>query len=421
MSIMSQNDLIIQNALLRDGRRVNIELEDGKIKKISPEDIKNPSIDKLIDVEQSLVTESLISPHIHLDKVLIGEIIEPNKSGTLWEAIQKTWEVKRNYTVENIKKRASQVIDNQIKFGVTKIRTHVDIDSIGGIMPLKGLLAVQEDYRDIIDLQIVAFPQEGILKDEGTDELLNQALELGAGKNTLLGGMPHNENTDDDSKRHIDILFDLAKQYDVDIDCHTDETDDPNSRTLQYLAAKTIQEKYHERVTVDHICALSSYDDYHAARVITLVKQAGINVVTNPPTNMVLQGRLDTGAQRVGITRVKELLNAGVNVTVGQDCVHDPYYPFGKGDMLEVANLLGHAAKMTTTKDINILYDTITVNAAKTMGIKHDFKEGAPANLVILHGVKNVHEAIRTTPTARTTIREGKIISQTTYEQKKFY
>ncbi|MHA2166460.1 MAG: amidohydrolase family protein [Candidatus Hodarchaeales archaeon] len=417
---MSQNDLIIQNAILRDGRQVNIEIQEGKISKISPEDTKYSSNDRFINVEQSLVTESLVSPHIHLDKVLIGDIIEPNKSGTLWEAIQKTWEVKRKYTVENIKERASKVIDNQIKFGVTHFRTHVDIDSIGGIMPLKGLLAVKKAYHGIIDLQIVVFPQEGILKDEGTEELLNKALEIG-GNDTLLGGMPHNENTDEDSKKHIDILFDIAKQHDVEIDSHTDETDDPNSRTVQYLAAKTIKEKYQEKVTVDHICALSSYENYHAARVIELIQKAGINVVTNPPTNMVLQGRLDTGAQRVGITRVKELLKAGVNVTVGQDCVHDPYYPFGKGDMLEVANLLGHAAKMTTAKDINTLYDTITVNAAKTMGIKHDFKEGAPANLVILHEVKDVHEAIRTTPAARTTILEGKIISQTTYEQKKFY
>jgi cytosine deaminase len=420
MNNMSQNDLIIQNAILRDGRQVNIEIQEGKISKISPEDTKYSSNDRFINVEQSLVTESLVSPHIHLDKVLIGDIIEPNKSGTLWEAIQKTWEVKRKYTVENIKERASKVIDNQIKFGVTHFRTHVDIDSIGGIMPLKGLLAVKKAYHGIIDLQIVVFPQEGILKDEGTEELLNKALEIG-GNDTLLGGMPHNENTDEDSKKHIDILFDIAKQHDVEIDSHTDETDDPNSRTVQYLAAKTIKEKYQEKVTVDHICALSSYENYHAARVIELIQKAGINVVTNPPTNMVLQGRLDTGAQRVGITRVKELLKAGVNVTVGQDCVHDPYYPFGKGDMLEVANLLGHAAKMTTAKDINTLYDTITVNAAKTMGIKHDFKEGAPANLVILHEVKDVHEAIRTTPAARTTIREGKIISQTTYEQKKFY
>ena len=244
MNNMSQNDLIIRNALLRDGRHVNIEIEDGVIKNISSQDIKNSSIDTLIDAEQSLVTESLISPHIHLDKVLIGDIIEPNKSGTLWEAIQKTWEVKRNYSVENIKKRANQVIDNHIKFGITHIRTHVDVDSIGGLIPLKGLLAVKEEYKDIIDLQIVAFPQEGILKDEGTEELLNKALELG-GSDTILGGMPHNEITGEDSNKHIDILFNLAKQYNVDIDSHTDETDDSNSRTLQYLAAKTIQENYH--------------------------------------------------------------------------------------------------------------------------------------------------------------------------------
>ena len=414
--------LLITNALTRGGDLVNIRINEGIITDITKTDItiNETDFDQILNAEQSLVTESLVSPHIHLDKVLIGDIIEPNQSGTLWEAIQKTWEVKRNYTVDNINKRASEVVNSQIKFGVTHIRTHVDVDSIGGLMPLKGLLATKEDFKDIIDLQIVAFPQEGILKDEGTEELLEKALEMG-GKDIVLGGMPHNEHTDDNSKKHIDILLALAKKYNVTIDSHTDETDDPNSRTLQYLAARVIEENYQGKVTVDHICALSSYDDYHAARVIELVKKAGINVVTNPPTNMVLQGRLDTGAQRVGITRVKELLAAGVNVTIGQDCVHDPYYPFGKGDQLEVANLLGHAAKMTTISEINVLYDTITKNAAKTMNISHQFLKGTPADLVILHGVKNVHEAIRTTPPARTTIRNGKIISQTKFEQKRFY
>ena len=414
--------LVIKNALTREGSLVSIVINKGIITDINKADlkIKDTDYDTIFDAEQSLVTESLISPHIHLDKVLIGDIIEPNQSGTLWEAIQQTWEVKRNYTVENIKKRASEVIHNQIKFGVTHIRTHVDVDSIGGLMPLKGLLATKEAFEDIIDLQIVAFPQEGILKDEGTEEMLEKALELG-GKDMVLGGMPHNEFTIDNSKKHVNILFLLAKKYDVSIDSHTDETDDPNSRTLQYLAARAIDENYQGKITVDHICALSSYDNYHAARVIELVKKAGINVVTNPPTNMVLQGRLDTGAQRVGITRVKELLSAGVNVTIGQDCVHDPYYPFGNGDMLEVANLLGHAAKMTTTSEINVLYDTITKNAAKTMDVEHQLTKGAPADLVVLHGVKNVHEAIRTTPPARTTIRNGKIISQTSVEHNRFY
>ncbi len=420
---MNKMSLGIINARTREGNLVNIAIQEGLVTDIVNIDEKSFSendFDQIIDAKDSLVTESFISPHIHLDKVLIGDIIEPNQSGTLWEAIQKTWEVKRNYTVENIKQRATDVINNQIKFGVTKIRTHVDVDSIGSLMPLKGLLATKDEFKNVIDLQIVAFPQEGILKDEGTEELLEKALETG-GKDMILGGMPHNEFNGKNSKKHVNILLSMAKKYNVPIDSHTDETDDPTSRTLQYLASRAIEEKFEKSITVDHICALSAYDDYHAARVIDLVKRAGINVVTNPPTNMVLQGRLDTGAQRVGITRVKELLAAGVNVTIGQDCVHDPYYPFGKGDMLEVANLLGHAAKMTTFSDINTLYDTITKNAAQTMDIDHQFKKGKPADMVILYGVKNVHEAIRTTPPARTTIRNGKIISQTEYDYHRFY
>ncbi|WP_455463337.1 amidohydrolase family protein [Candidatus Hodarchaeum mangrovi] len=410
--------LLIKNALLRDGQIVNILIEDGIFQKITEEKIST-STDEIIDAERSLVTESFISPHIHLDKVLIGDIIEPNQSGTLWEAIQKTWNVKKDYSVRSISERASQVINAQIKYGVTHIRTHVDIDSIGKLIPLKGLLQVKNKYRDIIDLQIVAFPQEGIVKDEGTEELLRKAVENGA---DLIGGMPHNEHTPEESKKHIDIIFDIANQYDIDIDSHTDETDDPNSRTLQYLAAQTIKSKYQNRVTVDHICALSAYNDYYAARIIDLMKLAELNVVTNPPTNMVLQGRLDTGAQRVGITRVKELLAAEINVTCGQDCINDPYYPFGSGDMLAVANLTGHAAKMTSQSEINMLYNMITSNACKMMKINnHQIQKGFPADLVILHGIKNVHEAIRLLPPSRTVIRRGKILSRSRLIEENLY
>ncbi|MFX0122456.1 MAG: amidohydrolase family protein [Candidatus Hodarchaeota archaeon] len=410
-------DLLIKNALTREGKLVNILIEYGMIRKITKKELKEA--EQTIDANRSLVTESYISPHNHLDKVLIGDIIEPNESGTLWEAIQKTWEVKRNYTVEEIQKRASQVIDQQIKYGVTHFRTHVDIDSIGKLTPLKGLLAVKEAYKNIIDLQIVAFPQEGILKDEGTEGLLYSAMETGA---DLIGGMPHNEYTPQDSQHHIDILFDIAKQFNVDIDSHTDETDDPNSQTLQYLASSTIKRHYYERVTVDHICSLAAQNDYYAGRIVDLVKVAKINVVTNPGTNMVLQGRLDSYPKRVGITRVKQLVEAGVNVTCGQDCINDPYYPFGRGDMLEVALLLGHAAKMTTNSEINSLYDMITYNAAKTIGINdHKLLVDTPANLVILHGVKTVNEAIRKTPPARTTIRKGKIISKTSITEDQYY
>ncbi len=410
--------LVINNGLNRQGKVINILIENGIIQEIKNKNLKG--IEHIIDAKNSLVTESFISPHIHLDKAAIGDIIEPNVSGTLWEAIQKTWDVKRNYTVDNIVDRASNIVDAQIKYGVTHIRTHIDVDSIGGLMPLNGLLAVKEKYKGICDIEIIAFPQEGILKDrKGTEELLYKAMETGA---THVGGMPHNENTPEDSRKHVNILFDIAERFNVDIDSHTDETDDPNSRTLQYMAAEAIKRNFKNQVTVDHICALSSYDDYHAARVIDLVKRSGINVVSNPPTNMVLQGRLDTGAQRVGITRVKELIAAGVNVTCGQDCINDPYYPFGAGDMLQVANLMGHAAKMTMQHEIDYLYNMITKNAAKIMNLtNHELVEGAPANLVILHGVKSVHEAIRLMPPARTTIRNGKVIYKTSFTEEKFY
>ncbi|MHA2246213.1 MAG: amidohydrolase family protein [Candidatus Hodarchaeales archaeon] len=409
--------LIIENAFTREGKLVNILIEYGIIRDITKKKLE--TVTQRIDAKGSLVTESFISPHIHLDKVLIGDIIEPNESGSLWEAIQKTWEVKRNYTEADIQKRASQVIDHQIKFGVTHFRTHVDIDSIGKLIPLKSLLGVKESYKNVIDFQIVAFPQEGILKDEGTEDLLYKAMEIGA---DLIGGMPHNEHTPQDSQRHIDIVFDIAKQFNVSIDSHTDETDDPNSRTLQYLASSTVKRDYHERVAVDHICSLAAQNDYYASRIIDLIKLAKINVITNPGTNMVLQGRLDNYPKRVGITRVKQLVNAGINVTCGQDCINDPYYPFGKGDMLEVVLLLGHAAKMTTNTEINSLYDMITSNAAKTIGISdHRLIVNAPANLVILHGVKTVNEAIRKTPPARTTIRKGKIISKTEITEDQYY
>lgn len=226
--------LVIENALTREGKLVNIMIEYGTIQDIkgTNKTVIKPKDAHYIDGEGSLVTESFISPHNHLDKVLIGDIIEPNESGTLWEAIQKTWEVKRKYTEADIQKRAIQVIDQQIKFGVTHFRTHVDTDSIGKLIPLKALLAVKEVYNDIIELQIVAFPQEGILKDEGTENLLYKAMETGA---DLIGGMPHNEYTPQDSRSHVDIVFDIAKQFNVDIDSHTDETDDPNTPVPSFV------------------------------------------------------------------------------------------------------------------------------------------------------------------------------------------
>lgn len=402
MGILIKNAKIVFENEIKD-----ILIENGKIEKIE----KNISVSngiEVIDAKGNIVTPNFVDPHIHLDKVLVLESVRPNKSGTLKEAIEILWERKRNYTIDDIVERAGRVIEWAVSNGTLNIRTHVDVDTIGGLMPLKGLLAAREKYKDIVDIQIVAFPQEGILKDPGTEELLYKAMELGA---DIVGGMPANEKSLKDSHKHIDIAFEIAKKFNADIDMHVDETDDPNSITLEYLAEKTISEKYFGRVTADHTCALAAYKDDYAQKVIEKVAKAKMNMITNPATNLMLQGREDKQPKRRGITRVKELLSAGVNVCFGQDCIKDTFYPFGQADMLEVALITAHAAHLSLPEEIDTTFKMCTYNAAKTLNLKnYGIKEGLPANLVILN-TDSVLEAIRVQP-GRTVIRNGKIISE---------
>lgn len=403
-------DLLIKNAKIYGKTDlVDIACDGGKIVEISP-GIKG-EFKEVIDAEGNFVSSAFIDPHIHLDKVLVVDTVRPNISGTLKEAIEILWEKKRNYTIEDIVERAGKVIQWEVANGVTHIRTHVDVDTIGGLKPLEGLLATREKYKELVDLQIVAFPQEGIIQDPGTEELLYKAMEMGA---DVVGGMPHNEMTDDDSKRHIEILFEIAKKFDAPIDSHTDENDDPYSRTLEYLAAKTIKEGYEGRVTADHTCALSSYNDVHAAKVISLVKKADITMESNPVTNIVLEGRFDTYPKRRGLTRIKELLQEGVNVTFGQDCIKDTFYPFGKGDILEVANIFAHVAQLTLPQEIDAIYHMMTDGAAKMLGIsgRYGLEKGKDADIVILMA-SSFYEALRV-GADRITIRKGKIVARNT-------
>jgi len=382
----------------------DILIEGDKIKKIG-KNIETDA-DEVIDASGKLISPSFIDPHIHLDKVLVLESVRENKSGTLTEAIEILWDRKRKYTIDDIVDRAGRVIEWAVKNGTLNIRTHVDVDTIGGLMPLKGVLAAREKYKDIVDIQIVAFPQEGILKDPGTEELMYKAMEMGA---DIVGGMPANENNDEDHHKHIDIAFEIAKKYDADIDMHVDETDDPNSVTLEYLADKTIQERYFGRVTAGHTCALAAYKDDYAQRVIEKVAKAKMNMITNPATNLMLQGREDKQPKRRGITRVKELLEAGVNVSFGQDCIKDTFYPFGQADMLEVALITAHAAHLSLPDEIDTTFKMCTYNAAKILGLKrYGIENGSLANLVIIDA-PSVLESIRTQPD-RIVIREGKKI-----------
>jgi len=305
-------DLIIRNAQLDNGKVVDIGVKGSKIREISKKIKTKTKIE--LDAENNLVTPTFIDPHIHLDKCLISDYIPKNVSGTLREAIELTWDKKKKYTNKDIMLRAGTAIRWAIQNGTTIMRTHVDVDPIGNLKPLEGLLEVREKFKDVFDLQIVAFPQEGIVQSPKTIELMEEAIKMGA---DVVGGMPHNEMVPQNSNLHIDMCFELAKKYNKDIDMHVDETDDPNSQTLQYLAYKTIQEKYFGRVTAGHTCALAAYNDYYAAKVINLLRQAQINMITNPVTNLMLEGRLDKQPIRRGITRVKELLANGITVAYG--------------------------------------------------------------------------------------------------------
>lgn len=400
-------DLLIKNARIV-GRKAlkDIGIEGERIVKIGK--IRGRAR-RVINAKGMLTSPAFIDPHIHLDKCMIGDEVRPNISGTLQEAIEIIWERKRRYTVPDIVRRAGEVIQMAALNGTTRMRTHVDVDTISGLKPLKGLLEARRKFKHLMDIQIVAFPQEGILRDPGTEELLYEAMELGA---DLVGGMPHHERPYSKAKPHIDICFEVAKRFDADIDMHVDETDDPRSRSLEYLAEKTVAEEYQGRVTAGHTCALAAYPDDYARKVIRKVKRVDINMITNPVTNLVIQGRGDKQPVRRGITRVKELLAAGVNVTFGQDCVNDAFYPFGRADMLEVANITAHTAQLSTLDEIRTVFRMMTYNAARTLGVLHDYGAvGKRADLVVIDAV-SVKDAIRMQPDRRWVIKGGKIIAE---------
>ena len=366
--------------------------------------------ERVIDAAGRLTIPGFVEPHIHLDKALIVDSVRPNVSGTLVEAIEIIWERKRAYVVDEIAERAGRVIEAAIANGVTHLRTHVDIDNIGGLRPLQGVAKARERYRGLLDIQIVAFPQEGILRNEGTERLMWEAMEQGA---DVVGGMPFNEASDAHSARHIEIAFEIARRYDADIDMHVDETDDPRARTLEMLADQTVRNGWHGRVTAGHTCALAGYPEDYAKLVIDKVVAAQLNMITNPATNLMLQGRLDPQPRRRGITRVGELIDRGVNVSFGQDCVRDTFYPFGRNDPLEIALLAAHAAHLSMPHQIEQAFAMPTVNAAKVLRLD-DFalRLGAPANAVVLDA-RSPAEAIRLQAPRRWVIKNGKVVAET--------
>ncbi len=392
-------DLIIKNAKLREkDNLVEIGIHGGKIVKI--DDKIGEMAEKTIDACGKLTTPTFIEPHIHLDKVFLSETASEAK--TIAEARERMREMKKKHTVESVKQRASRFIQLALSKGVTKIRTHVDVDTISGLTPLRGILETKKEFRNLVDMQVVAFPQEGILIDQGTEELLMKAMEL---KADLIGGLPESELTQDDSRRHIDVVFDIAKRFNVDIDMHVDVV--PYSNTVEYYVAKAIKEKCSERLTSIHNIGLSFYNDSYAARIIRLLKQAKMNVVTCPCTLMYS-----------GITRVRELMDAGVNVVYGQDNLLDPYYSFGDADILKGGFLLAHGAKLQTATDIKKIFDMPTFNSAAILGIQdYGIEVGKTADLNVLDAYTE-QDALRTMAERLYVVRGGIVVAENKTERK---
>jgi len=350
---------------------------------------------------------SFVDPHLHLDLAYSLSLVKPNVSGTLVEAIRHWTAAKKKLTPENVCERAIRAIHAEVGFGTGHIRTHVDVATNSGLRLAEGVLAAREACRDIVDIQVVVFPQDGLIRDPGAGELMVEAMGMGC---DVVGGIAHNERTLSDSVEHLEAIFEIADATGADIDCHIDETDDPHSICTEYLAEMTIDAGRQGRVTASHVCALGSYDDVHAAKVIGLLREARVAVVTNPGVNLHLQGRYDRYPKRRGLTRVSELLDAGVTVAAGQDCIEDPFYPFGTGQMLDVAHMLAHADHMTTPKRLDQALDAVTTHAAKALGLEgYGVKAGAWGDLVILP-VEDGLEAIRSRPRPSHVVKRGWLI-----------
>ncbi len=410
MTSTSYELVLRQGRLLRaDGTidQVDIAIAAGRIVAIGPE--LEPGTFEL-DLEESLISPPFVESHIHLDSALTAGEPRWNQSGTLFEGIEIWRERKQNLSLEDIKTRAIETLKQQAMQGVLYVRSHADV-SEQNLVALKGLLEVREAVKDWITLQVVAFPQDGIYGGPKNDALMEEALKLGA---DVVGGIPHYELTREDGVKSVHRIFELAQQYDRLIDIHCDEIDDDHARFLEVVVACAIRSGLGERVTASHTTAFGSYNNAYANKLLGFIRRTSINFVVNPLINITLQGRTDTYPKRRGLTRVKELWQQGTNVSLGHDCVQDPWYSMGTGNMLDVAFMLVHVAQMTGIAEINACYDMITYQGAKTLNLASDYgiEVGKPANLIVLDAIDR-YDAIRRRATVKHVISQGQLIAST--------
>jgi cytosine deaminase len=399
-------DLILKGGTLPDGRTADIGITGATITAI--EDLSSAEAGEVIDASGDLVSSPFVDPHFHMDATLSYGIPRINASGTLLEGIGLWGELKQVMQPDEIKARALEYCDWAASLGLLCIRSHVDTchDSLIGV---EALLEVRKEVADYIDLQLVAFPQDGLYRDPTALQNTIRALDMGV---DVVGGIPHFERTMADGARSVTALCEIAAERGLMVDMHCDETDDPHSRHIETLAYETQRLGLQGRVAGSHLTSMHSMDNYYVSKLLPLMAEAEVVAIPNPLINIVLQGRHDTYPKRRGLTRVKEMQAMGIDVGWGQDCVMDPWYSMGTGDMLDVAFMGLHVAQMTSPDEMRRCFDMVTNVNARIMGLQdYGLRVGAKASMVVLDA-GNPIEALRLRPDRLCVIAKGKVISR---------
>jgi cytosine deaminase len=401
-------DLLVRNATLPDGRTgMSIAVQDGRIVETSA-GLDAPAAETL-DAGGLLVAPHFVDPHFHMDATLSYGLPRVNQSGTLLEGIALWGELKPLLTADALVERALAYCDWAVAKGLLAIRTHVDT-SDPSLLAVDALLEVKRRVAPYLTLQLVAFPQDGVLRSPGGVDNLKRALERGV---DVVGGIPHFERTMAEGAASVKLLCELAAERGQLVDMHCDESDDPHSRHIETLAFEAQRLGLQGRVTGSHCTSMHSMDNYYVSKLLPLIAESGVGVIANPLINITLQGRHDSYPKRRGMTRVPELMAAGVNVAFGHDCVMDPWYGMGSGDMLEVAHMGLHVAQMTSQAGIRQCFDAVTANAARTMHLEgYGLEAGCEASFVLLQARDTV-EAIRLRATRLKVYRRGKLLAET--------
>jgi len=399
-------DLIVKGGTLTDGRVADIGISGGRISAIEAK--LDAEAGAVIDAAGDLVAPPFVDPHFHMDATLSYGTPRINASGTLLEGIGLWGELKPLLTHEAVKERALAYCDWAVSMGLLAIRTLVDTCD-DRLLAVEALLDVRKTVAPYLDLQLVAFPQDGFYRDPTARENTIRALDMGV---DVVGGIPHFERTMEDGRRSVSELCEMAAERGLRVDMHCDETDDPLSRHIEQLACETQRLGLQGRVNGSHLTSMHSMDNYYVSKLLPLMAEAQVSAVPNPLINIVLQGRHDTYPKRRGMTRVPEMLKAGIRVGFGQDCVLDPWYSLGTADMLDVAFMGLHVAQMTSPADMRRCFDMVTTENAAIMGLEgYGLEVGNVASLVVLDA-GNPIEALRLRPDRLCVVSKGKIVSR---------